>query len=181
MTKAAPPIVFVDRDGTLIEECRYLSSPERVRLLPGVARALRQLNERRIPVALVTNQSGLGRGFFTEEQYWAVHAELESQLARQGAHLDAHRYCADLPESHSPRRKPSPQMFREAAAALGCSTRGGLLIGDQLRDVLAAQLLGCHGWLVETGHLLESGDVPSFVSRAASLPAVITSVIGADG
>jgi len=171
-----PPIVFVDRDGTLIKEYPYLSNPRQVRLLPGAAKAIRTLNQMAIPVALITNQSGIGRGLFTREQYELVHAELMRKLEEQGAVLAVHVCCpATESQDDQRRRKPSPKMFREAAARLGVEPRGSAFIGDQLRDVLPARHFGGTAWLVETGHTLPD-RIPLWVRRVPTLLDAIRSL-----
>ncbi len=155
-----PALVFVDRDGTLVEEVGYLADTSRVRLLPGAAEAILRLNQAGIAVALVTNQSGIGRGLFTLEQYLSVHAEMERQLLGGGARLDAHVFCPDPPGGASGRRKPSPLMFQEAADSLGLSPHGAAFIGDQLRDIQAAEHFGGTGWLVQSGHPFTAAEAP---------------------
>src|SRR5215213_5084738 len=94
------PAVFLDRDGTLIEDREYLSDPAGVRLLPGVPEGLRRLREAGFALVVVTNQSGIGRGWMTEEDYRQVAAELDRQLAEHGAWLDGAFFCAAAPAAH---------------------------------------------------------------------------------
>ncbi len=96
------PAVFLDRDGTLVREVDYLRELAQLRLLPGAAGAIRTLNEAGFAVVLLTNQSGLARGYLTEAEFHEIHGELERRLARQGAHLDGMYYCPHLPDATVP-------------------------------------------------------------------------------
>ena len=162
-------LVFLDRDGTVIEEVGYLSDPARVRLLPGVAEAIARLNRAGVAVALVTNQSGIGRGLFTEDQYLRVHAEMVRQLQALGAHLDAHVYCPDAPGQTPSCRKPAPAIFERAAQQLGLTPRRAAFIGDQPRDVLPAEHFEGTGWLVGSGHPVSPEEIPVWVRRVPGL------------
>src|SRR5689334_18340998 len=113
---AARRAVFLDRDGTLIEDARYIRDPAVVRLLPSVAAAVARLNAAGILAIVVTNQSGIARGFLTEAEYLAVKQRVDDLLAREGAHLDAHYFCPHLPEITGPCecRKPGTRLYRQA-------------------------------------------------------------------
>lgn len=161
------PIVFTDRDGTIIEDRGHIADIEQVAILPEAVQAIRLLNEMKVPVVLVTNQSGIGRGLVSEEEYWTVHRFLEQRLLEAGASLSAHVYCPDVPE-HGVRRKPSPMMFLEAAGILGIDPFGAAFIGDQLRDVAVAPLFRGTAWLVSTGHMLPQ-ELPQWVRRVPTI------------
>lgn len=115
----------------------YCSDPAQVRLYPGAAEALRELGERGFLRVLVTNQSGIGRGFFGEPEYEAVHAELLRQLG-PGA-LDDARMCPDTPETPSAHRKPAPGMLLDAARDLGIDLARSFMVGDKPSDVAAGR------------------------------------------
>lgn len=153
--------VFLDRDGTLLDELGYRASPAGMRLLPGAAGAVRRLNQAGLPVVLVTNQSGVARGLFDEDDLARVHAELERLLAREGARLDAVLYCPHLPPSEDAAgsdpvgaggpqryrrvcdcRKPAPGLYLRAARELGLDRSRSWAIGDALRDLEAARRAG---------------------------------------
>jgi D-glycero-D-manno-heptose 1,7-bisphosphate phosphatase len=136
--------VFLDRDGTLIVDRHYLADPAGVELLPGAARAVRRLNRAGYLTVVVTNQSGIGRGLFTEADYHAVHGRIAELLAAEGARLDAVYFCPLAPEEPDPgqRRTPGVGMFREAAAELGVDCSASFFVGDRLRDVSPARVLG---------------------------------------
>ena len=144
--------VFFDRDGTIIHDAHYLARPEDVRLLPGAARAIRELNDAAIPVVVVTNQSGIARGLLTVADYEAVHAEMERQLAAEDARVDASYFCPHHPDfgGDCECRKPGTLMYRQAAAEHGLDLTASYYIGDRWRDVAPALTLGGHGVLVSS-------------------------------
>jgi D-glycero-D-manno-heptose 1,7-bisphosphate phosphatase len=143
------PAVFVDRDGTLIHDRHYLADPAGVELLPGAAEAVARLNRAGIPVVLVTNQSGIGRGYFTEEVYDAVHGRLVELLAEHGAALYAAYHCPDAEDGGPDAdRKPGAGMFLRAARELGLDLAASSFIGDRARDVAPAGRWGARAYLV---------------------------------
>jgi D-glycero-D-manno-heptose 1,7-bisphosphate phosphatase len=145
--------VFLDRDGTLIEEREYLSRPEQVALYPGAGRALRRWRESGFRVIVVTNQSGVGRGLFTMEDVRAVHARLAELLASEGAALD-HIYVApEAPDQPSRGRKPSPQFLFDARDAFGLELSQSYVVGDKLIDLQCGWNAGVkQSILVRTGY-----------------------------
>lgn len=148
------PAVFLDRDGTLLEERSYIADPDRVVLVPGTVEALRALRAAGFGLVTVTNQSGIARGLYTEDDYRAVAARLNEILEREGAPVDATRYCPHHPEVTGPCacRKPAPGMYLDAAADLGLDLRASYYVGDKLTDVLPALELEGQGILVRTGY-----------------------------
>ncbi len=145
------PAVFLDRDGTLIEDPGYLDDPAGVRLLPGVPEALRALEAAGYARIVITNQSGIGRGRFDEAAFHRVEAELARQLAAHGATTDRTYWCPHLPDAGCACRKPGTALHRAAAAAFGLDLARSWCIGDRLGDVEAASALGGRAILVETG------------------------------
>jgi D-glycero-D-manno-heptose 1,7-bisphosphate phosphatase len=147
---ALRPAAFLDRDGTIIHDADYLDRPEGVKLLPGAARAIAQLNEAAIPVVVVTNQSGIARGYFDMEAYEAVRARLDALLAAEGAHVDETRMCPHLPEVTGPCecRKPGTLLYRQAAERLGLDVARSWYVGDKWRDLEPGFVLGGRGILV---------------------------------
>jgi D-glycero-D-manno-heptose 1,7-bisphosphate phosphatase len=150
---SGPRAVFLDRDGTLIEDAGYLQDPAGVRLLPGAAAAIKQLNERGWIVVVVTNQSGIARGLLTLDEYRATERRLDELLALEGARIDARYFCPHLPEVSGPCdcRKPGSLLYRQAAERFGVDLAESWWIGDRMRDVLPAKTLGGKGVLVLTG------------------------------
>ena len=132
---AGDKAVFFDRDGTLMRDTGYCSDPGEVELLEDVAGLLPELRKAGFRLIIVTNQSGIGRGYFTEEDFWAVQHELEKQLG-PGV-IDATYFCADTPQSASDRRKPNPGMLLEAAKEMGIDLKQSYMVGDKASDVEA--------------------------------------------
>ncbi len=151
MTSVPRTAVFIDRDGTIIEDPGYLSDPARVRLLPGAADALIALEQQGFVRVVLTNQSGIGRGRYQLEDFLAVEAEVERQLTARGASIDLFLYCPHTPEDGCTCRKPGTALHREAAARLGLALEGSWCIGDRASDVQPAVEFGGHGILVLTG------------------------------
>lgn len=151
MTRRA---VFLDRDGTLIEDGIYVSDPDRVVLLPGVVDALRQLRDAGFALVVVTNQSGIARGLYNERDYHAVAERLDALLAEAGSPVDETMYCPHHPDFGSPCecRKPATGMYRRAAAKLGLDMADSYYVGDKVTDVTPSLELGGIGVLVRTGH-----------------------------
>jgi len=158
------PAVFLDRDGTLIHDRHYLADPAGVELLPGAADAVARLNRAGYFVVLVTNQSGIGRGFFTEGQYEAVHRRLVDLLAAGGARLDAEYHCPLSPDAPDPdgMRKPGAGMFLRAAREHDLDLARSWLVGDRLRDVSPAAQLGARAILVRSEQT-EAGEAGTSV------------------
>ena len=153
------PAVFLDRDGVLIEEVNYLAHPHQVRLIPGVAPAIARLNQRNIPVVVVTNQAGVAHGMFPEERVDEVHRYLDLLLHREGARVDHYEYCPHHPAGEvgvyrveCDCRKPRPGMLRASAAQLELDLARSVLVGDKVSDLEAGASAGCATVLVRTGH-----------------------------
>jgi len=151
---APRPAVFMDRDGTLIQEAHYLADPDDVHLIPGTARALRRLRAAGYALVLVTNQSGIDRGLYTEDDYHAVAARLNELLSQAGVPVDGTYYCCHHPDHSGPCdcRKPGTGMYEQAARELGLDPAASWYVGDKVTDVLPAGALGGRGILVRTGY-----------------------------
>ena len=147
---ATRPAAFLDRDGTIIEDVDYISRPEDVRLIPGAAEGIAMLNATGVPVILVSNQSGIGRGYFTYDDYAQVQARVEQLLSERGAHLDGIYICPHAPSDHAPCscRKPGVALFECAAHDHGIDLAQSWYAGDKWRDVQPARTLGGHGFLI---------------------------------
>lgn len=148
--------VLLDRDGTLIRDVGHLSRLEQVELLPRVAEAIRLLCERGLKVAVITNQSAVGRGLLTEEELRCVHRELAGRLAAAGARLDGFFYCPHHPTEAlgSYRlacdcRKPNVGLARRAAAELKLDLGRSYVVGDQATDMELAERIGARGILIQ--------------------------------
>jgi D-glycero-D-manno-heptose 1,7-bisphosphate phosphatase len=144
--------VFLDRDGTIAEEVGYLNHVSRFRLLPGVAAAIRTLNEAELPVIVVTNQSGVGRGYFPESVVKEVHDRMREGLLAAGARLDGVYYCPHVSADGCECRKPKTGMFEQAARELRLDLKRSFAVGDRYGDIEAAHRAGARSVLVRTGY-----------------------------
>jgi len=183
--KGAPnegrPAAFLDRDGTIVVERNYLSDPEQVELIPGAAGALRALGEAGYALVIMTNQSGIARGLYTEAEFRAVQERVEALLAAEGVELDGVYHCPHHPDFTGPCecRKPGLGMYRRAARELGLDLARSVYIGDRVSDVVPAQLLGGKGILVRTGYGAdEASRVPAGIAVADDLAAAAAMVLG---
>ena len=144
--------VFLDRDGTINEEVEYLSDPSDLCLIRGAAEAIRLLNDAGIPTIVVTNQAGVGRGYFPEGRVVAVHEKLTEQLTAHGARLDAFYYCPHHPDDGCACRKPQPGMLEQAAREQRLDLRRSFVVGDKVSDLEAGRRANCRTVLVLTGY-----------------------------
>jgi D-glycero-D-manno-heptose 1,7-bisphosphate phosphatase len=144
------PAVFLDRDGTIIIDRHYLADPAGVELLPGAGEAVARLNAAGALAVLATNQSGIGRGYFSEADYRAVHARLLAELAAHGARLDAAYHAPSWEDTGDPDadRKPGAGMFLRAAREHGLDLAQSWWVGDRDRDVRPAGRFGGRGVLI---------------------------------
>ena len=149
MPDALSSAVFIDRDGTIMEDTDYCSHPQDVRIFPGVLGALRRLKSRGFKLIIITNQSGIGRGLFTLDQYRAVESEVLRQLGDDL--VDATYYCPDAPGQHSKCRKPAPGMVVKATRDHQIDLFRSFLIGDKEVDVECAHNAGIRAIRVRTG------------------------------
>lgn len=156
------PAVFLDRDGTLMEEVGYCGDPQAVRMYPGVPDALRQLKEAGFRTFIITNQSGIGRGLITEADYRAVQRELLRQVGPKS--IDATYFCSDVPGFASSRRKPEPGMVLEAAADFDIDLAQSFFIGDKTADIECGRRAGTHTILVLTGYGAGQDCHPDFTA-----------------
>jgi D-glycero-D-manno-heptose 1,7-bisphosphate phosphatase len=156
--------VFFDRDGTLMAEVDYCSEPEKVSVFPGVREALARLKTAGFKNIIVTNQAGIGRGFFTEKQYRAVEAEVLHQI---GAHLiEATKHCPHAPSENCGCRKPLPRMVHEAATEFNIDLARSFFIGDKSSDIECGRNAGTRTILVQTGYGgAQDGACPDFVAK----------------
>ncbi len=151
--------VFLDRDGTIIEEVGYLDNIGQLKLIPGAARAIGLLNKAGIPVIMITNQSGVARGYFSESVVEQLHQRLNELLETELAYLDAIYYCPHHPtEGTAPYRracncrKPHPGMVEQAIDDLRLGKRRLFVVGDKCVDMELANRTGAEGILVLTGY-----------------------------
>ncbi|HEY3490842.1 MAG TPA: HAD family hydrolase [Candidatus Deferrimicrobiaceae bacterium] len=161
-----PGIVFLDRDGTLIQEQDYLSDPDRVILIPGAAEGLRLLAEQRLILCVVSNQAGIARGKITESQLEAVHDRFVSLFAEQGVTFDAIEYCPHHPEGSIDRyrqecgcRKPATGMAERILSRFSVPPSWSRwVVGDKMIDIEMGRRLGARTVLVSTGYGVEEAE-----------------------
>lgn len=157
---AGAPALFLDRDGVIVEEVNYLHRREDMRLIPGIADAIAAANQAGIPVIVVTNQSGIARGYFEWQQFAAIQATILEALAEGGAAVDLVLACGYHGDGQAPYRiaehawrKPNPGMLLHAQKLIGVDLASSYLVGDTITDLQAAQRAGLPGGaLALTGH-----------------------------
>ena len=144
------PAVFLDRDGTINEDRGYLGDPDLVRILPGVVEALSLLQENEWPLIVVSNQSGIGRGYYGLSDMQAVQARVEAELKSFGIVFEGFYFCPHTPDDHCNCRKPEPGLLLQAASEMSINLKASWMIGDKLSDVLAGQRAGCQSIMIGT-------------------------------
>jgi D,D-heptose 1,7-bisphosphate phosphatase len=135
--------VFIDRDNTICRDVPYCSRPEDLELLPKVTDGIRLLNEHGFKVVVITNQSGVARGYFTEDVLSRIHQKMQGDLAERGASVDAIYYCPHHPDNNCDCRKPKPTMLFQAAHDLDIDLRKSYVIGDSDMDTKMGKEAGC--------------------------------------
>jgi D-glycero-D-manno-heptose 1,7-bisphosphate phosphatase len=152
------PAVFLDRDGTIMEDVGYLDSLTRIALFPWTIDAIRALNRAALPVVVVTNQSGVARKYFSEDFVLETHRALDTRLAAGGARVDAYYYCPHHPDGKLPDyardcdcRKPRPGLVERAVRDLDLDAARSFVVGDKWGDVALAHAVGAKSILVRTG------------------------------
>lgn len=167
MTKA----VFLDRDGTINVDCEYLHEKEKFRLLPGVVTAMKMLREAGFLLIVVTNQSGIGRGYFSEEEYSAFEEWMKAELRKQEIEPDAFYHCPHIDKDNCECRKPKTGMFKMAAKDFDIDWARSYAIGDKIRDLSICNETETRGILVENARTYEDGTKPNdvFVPKVNSL------------
>jgi D-glycero-D-manno-heptose 1,7-bisphosphate phosphatase len=165
--------VFLDRDGTISEDVGYLNHISRFQMFPFVAAAIRRFNDAGLPVVVVTNQSGVGRGYFPESVVHSVHELMVRQLAAEGARIDAIYYCPHTPAENCACRKPKTAMLVHAASEHSLDLERSFVVGDRYGDIQLARNARSRSILVRTGygegelawHAAEWPMQPDFIAR----------------
>jgi len=140
MTKRA---VFLDRDGTMAKDVHYCRRPEDFRLFPNTAKAIKLLSEHGFKVIVITNQSGIARGYFTEEALAQIHEKMKAELAKEGAWIDGIYYCPHHPDDNCNCRKPKPKLVLQAAKEHDIDLKHSFVVGDLSLDIDMGKAVGC--------------------------------------
>jgi D-glycero-D-manno-heptose 1,7-bisphosphate phosphatase len=154
--------VFLDRDGTIMEDANYVGDVDRVILIPSAAGALKRLRVAGYKLFVITNQSGVGRGYFSHEAVEQIHAHLDEQFAKAGVRFDRYYVCPHHPEDNCDCRKPKPKFLLDAAREFDLELSGSYMIGDRSSDIQAGINAGTKTILVMTGvgrETLAKGEV----------------------
>lgn len=178
VARVGRPGVLLDRDGTIIVDHGYVGAPEQVQLIDGAADAIRRFNHAGVPVAVVTNQAGVARGYYGIEDVARVHEHLAGLLGREGARIDGFFFCPYHPDGivdayarHSEDRKPGPGMAIAAARTLGLDLSASWVIGDGVEDLGLAEAVGALA--VRVGPRSVRRGVPSFPTLADAAPFIL--------
>ena len=162
------PAVFLDRDGVIADEVGYLNRISRFRMFPFAANSIRLLNEAGLAVIVVTNQSGVGRGYFPQSLVQEVHDAMTRQLATAGAKLDGIYYCPHISAQNCSCRKPKTGMLDKAAAEHGLDLKHSFVVGDKYGDIELARNASARGILVRTGY--GAGEIAAHLRNWPSQP-----------
>jgi D-glycero-D-manno-heptose 1,7-bisphosphate phosphatase len=172
----ARPAAFLDRDGTIIVDTVHVARPDQVELLPGAARAIARLNAAKIPVIVVTNQSGIAQGRFTEQDYEAVREQLADLLAEENAYIDASYHCPHYPAVTGPCecRKPGRLLYERAITEHTLDPGHSFFVGDRARDVLPGAHFGGRNFFIPS-----SSSTPEDMSVASGIAQTVDSLASA--
>lgn len=140
--------VFIDRDGTINVNVEYLDNPDEFRMYPTVAQGIKLLNKHGFTVIIITNQSGIARGYFSEKTLQEIHQKMNHELSKEGAIIDAIYYCPHHPNDNCDCRKPKTGLFTKAIKDFNIDIKHSYLIGDRMLDVCAGHTIGCKTILV---------------------------------
>jgi len=150
-------LIILDRDGVINYDSKdYIKSPDEWIPIPGSLEAIAKLKENGWTVVVATNQSGIGRGYYTEAILKAIHQKMAVQLAQYNTQIDAIFYCPHTPDDHCDCRKPNIGLLQQISRHFNCSLKNVPLVGDSLRDLQAGAGMNCQLFLVETGNGLKS-------------------------
>jgi D-glycero-D-manno-heptose 1,7-bisphosphate phosphatase len=175
--------VFLDRDGTLIEEVDFLSTVEETRLYPFTVEALKILTSAGFEFVVVTNQSGIARGYFSDQHVEAIHAKIQAELQTNGIEIASFHYCPHFPDAGCDCRKPNPGMIKQALEMNNFDLAESWVIGDKQLDVDLGHNVGARSVLVRTGYgatheslLVKDADIV-----AENLLDAAKKIVGIDG
>ena len=167
--------IFLDRDGTLIDDCGYISDPAKVHFIPGVIRALQDLKSAGWLLIVISNQSGIGRGLISEIELQSVEKRIKDELASHDLKLDDALFCFHTPEDNCACRKPAPGLLFQAAATWNIDLPTSWMIGDKVSDVDAGKNAGCQTILIQSKYIK-----PPAIAQAANLAEVVRMILNHD-
>lgn len=144
--------VFVDRDGTINVDVHYLNDPDKFEMYPGVGEGMKILHDKGFKIIVITNQSGIARGYFTEKQLSDIHERMKQEFQKFAVALDGIYYCPHHPDDRCNCRKPKPGLLIECGKKYNIDFKSSFLVGDKCSDILAGRSVGCKTILVKTGH-----------------------------
>jgi histidinol-phosphate phosphatase family protein len=175
------PAVFLDRDGTIIEDVDYLGAPAGVRLIAGAATAIARLTNAGLPIVIVTNQSGIGRGYYSEADFTAVQSRVDELLNAAGGRILATYYCPHSPDSSPPCdcRKPAAGLFLRASREHDLDLARSVFIGDRLRDIEPGIAYGGVGYLIDSSRIAVAGQEMPGIHRVESLHEAVDRLLNA--
>jgi len=180
----ATAVLFLDRDGVIIRDCNYLSDPESVELLPGVGEALAKAVEVGLKLVVITNQSGIGRGYFSEADFLNVQSRLDELLAEFGVVIEVAAYCPHDPVDNCNCRKPMTGLVDEVSEVLTWSAEHSFMVGDKISDVELGKNMGVEPWLLlpENNGAIDMNLIAKIGAQIASdLPAVVAGIVSREG
>jgi D-glycero-D-manno-heptose 1,7-bisphosphate phosphatase len=148
-------VVFVDRDGTINVDVHYLDDPDKFEMYPGVQRGVKKLQENGFKIIVITNQSGIARGYFTEEQLSAVHERMKQEFQSFNVTLDGIYYCPHHPDDKCNCRKPNNGLFEKAIQEHNINVKKSYMLGDKILDVGAGKKIGVGTVLIPEPHIRE--------------------------
>ena len=160
MTKRA---VFLDRDGTMAKDVHYCRRPEDFRLFPNTAKAIKLLSEHGFKVIVITNQSGIARGYFTEEALAQIHEKMKAELAKEGAWIDGIYYCPHHPDDNCNCRKPKPKLVLQAAKEHDIDLKHSFVVGDLSLDIDMGKAVGCKTILLRDSPQEDMSISPDYI------------------
>jgi len=163
-----PKAVLLDRDGVInFDSPDYILAPDQWRPIPGSLDAIGRMTAAGIPIAICSNQSGLGRGMMDQDSFEAIHAKMLLCIEDCGGRIDHVAYCRHGPDDHCNCRKPKPALLIESLQAFGLENapQTALMIGDSIRDVQAAHAAGVPAWLVQSGY----GDKGAILEKSRAI------------
>jgi len=161
--------VFVDRDGTINVNYGYISSPDEFKMYPNVAKGLRLLHEKGFKIIVITNQSGIARGYFSKEKLDVIHNKMKDELSQENVEVDAIYFCPHHPDEKCNCRKPQPGLLQQAIKDFDIDIGKSFFIGDRMLDVEAGRKVGCKTVLIPEDKKLvekemrESNEEPDYI------------------